>query len=263
MFNVFVQYPKNHVSSQVEFKQFAGGEWNVKIPEEILIHSPSDAAIVGIEASIHDGDIMKLAILNDALRRFFGNRVEFILKLTYLPYARQDRVMTKGESLSIKVFCDFINSMKFDKVIIDDPHSDVSTSLINNVYPIEQNCWMNGVRHRAYDAIVSPDAGALKKIYPQAKEGNLPVIEAMKTRDIQTGVVSEPRFSADVTGKRLLIVDDICDGGRSFLNLGKALKEAGAARVDLYVTHGIFSYNAKENLAQYIDNVYSKHDWTK
>ncbi|UYD59473.1 hypothetical protein HPMBJEAJ_00374 [Aeromonas phage avDM6] len=263
MFNVFVQYPKNFISSQIEFKQFAGGEWNVKIPEEILMESPSDAVSVAIDASIHDGDIMKLAIINDALRRFFGNRVEFILNMTYLPYARQDRVMTNGESLSIKVFCDFINSMQFDKVIIDDPHSDVSSSLINNIHILEQNCWMNGVRHREYDAIVSPDAGALKKIYPQAKAASLPVIEAMKTRDIQTGVVSEPRFSADVTGKRLLIVDDICDGGRSFLNLGKALKEAGAARVDLYVTHGIFSYNAKENLAQYIDNVYSKHDWTK
>lgn len=265
MYKLSVTYKDYSISNiDVEFKQFSGGEWNVKLPEDVITYGSYEAENVRVDASIYDGDIMKLAILTDALHRLFGTGVRYVLDLSYLPYARQDRVMTEGESLSLRVFCDFINSLKYDVVFLTDPHSDVSTALINNVCVNRQWCWgAMGISRRNYDAIVSPDAGALKKIYPQAKEGNLPVIEAMKTRDIQTGVVSEPRFSADVTGKRLLIVDDICDGGRSFLNLGKALKEAGAARVDLYVTHGIFSYNAKENLAQYIDNVYSKHDWTK
>lgn len=264
MYKIFVQYVDNIITSDVEFKQFAGGEWNVKLPKIVLDHGSHESTHVRVIADIHDGDIMKLAVLTDAIHRFFGTGVRYYLDLTYLPYARQDRVMTDGESLSLRVFCDFVNSLKYDQVSLTDPHSDVSTALINNVSVEKQWCWFgHGVSPKNYDAIVSPDAGALKKIYPQAKFANLPVIEAMKTRDVQTGDVSEPRFDVGVRGDRLLIVDDICDGGRSFLNLGKALKEAGACRVDLYVTHGIFSYNAKENLAQYIDNVYSKYDWTK
>lgn len=265
MYKLFVTYKDFSISNAiVDFKQFAGGEWNVKLPKDVIEYGSYEAETVRVDASIHDGDIMKLAILTDALHRFFGTGVRYVLDLSYLPYARQDRVMTEGESLSLRVFCDFINSMKYDLVCLTDPHSDVATALINNVSVNKQCCWgAQGISRRNYDAIVSPDAGALKKIYPQAQIADLPVIEAMKTRDINTGEVSEPRFNAEVKGKRLLIVDDICDGGRSFLNLGKVLKESGAVRVDLFVTHGIFSYNAKENLAQYIDNVYTLFDWTK
>lgn len=261
MYTVFMNGPNHYNWFDIDFKRFAGGEWNVTLPKEMTDFGYDGIDLIVVKAKIYDGDIMKLAILTDAIRRFAGNNITYRLELSYLPYARQDRVMNDGESLSLRVFCNFINSLKYDKVVLDDPHSDVSTALIDNVEVTKQWCW-SGTSHRNYDAIVSPDAGALKKIYPQAKAVNLPVIEAMKTRDVQTGVVSDPRFNEDVMGKRLLIVDDICDGGRSFLNLGKVLKGAGAKRVDLYVTHGIFSYNAKENLSEFIDNVYCKYDWT-
>ena len=66
-----------------------------------------------------------------------------------------------------------------------------------------------------------------------------------KFKDPVTGIVSEigsPDLNPElVKGKKCLIVDDICDGGGTFVGSAKLLIEAGADRVDLYVTHGIFS----------------------
>jgi ribose-phosphate pyrophosphokinase len=63
----------------------------------------------------------------------------------------------------------------------------------------------------------------------------------------------------DVENEECLIVDDICDGGRTFLEIAKILKARGASSIELYVTHGIFSNNAIEKLKPYFDKVYCYH----
>lgn len=247
------------INANVSFKQFAGGEWNVNVP---FFNLPENK-FVTITAHIHSGDVMQLAILVDAVRRMH-NGVKIRLDIPYLPYARQDRVMTDGESLALKVFCDFINYLKFEEVTVDDCHSDVGIALLNNVRWFKQYPDIaTGIDMTAYDAIVSPDAGAMKKATHIAVTARKDMIVATKNRNVQTGEVSNPYFSGDVVGKNLLIVDDLCDAGNTFIKLAIALKEKGAKRVDLYVTHGIFAYNAKENMKGKIDNVYAKYDWTK
>lgn len=247
------------ITANVEFNQFAGGEWNVKVPYFILPENKT----VTIVAHIRSGDVMQLAILADAIRRIHRD-VKIRLDIPYLPYARQDRVMTEGESLALKVFCDFINYLKFDEVTVDDCHSDVGIALLTNVNWIKQYpSSESGVDMGVYDAVVSPDAGAMKKATHIATTAKKDMIVATKNRNVKTGEVSKAYFSGDVKGKNLLIVDDLCDGGRTFIQLATALKENGAKRVDLYVTHGIFAYNAKVNLAAIIDNVYAKYDWTQ
>jgi ribose-phosphate pyrophosphokinase len=64
-----------------------------------------------------------------------------------------------------------------------------------------------------------------------------------------------------VNGKTVLIIDDICDGGKTFLELGKKLKELGAKSVLLHVTHGIFS-KGRDAMFPYVDVVTAKYDWT-
>ena len=243
----------------VDMKRFYCGEHNIKVGLYVSFKSVEQ---VTIHADIVDGEVMQLALLKDAISRYFvGLTPKFKLVLPYLPYARQDRVMVDGESFSLKVFCNMINSMGFDSVEIHDCHSDVGVSLLNNVVNVPQSIQsnMNIVPH-TYDALVSPDGGALKKVYNVAKESViLEVIQASKHRDVSTGELSNPQVLGDVDGKTLLIVDDLCEGGFTFVQLAKVLKEKGAKRVDLYVTHGVFS---KGKELEYIDNVYCKHDWT-
>lgn len=251
---------KRITSPVIKWNRFTGGEWNVKLSK----FDVDDVRVVVVSADIYNGDIMQLAILVDAVRELVSwNRdVKYDLRLNYLPYARQDRAMTNGESFSLRVFSDMLNSLKFDKVYIEDCHSDVGLALVKNVVNHPQYPW-SIVSPEDYDAVVSPDGGALKKVYGVVQSvlyrKELPVIQASKYRDVKTGDITATRVFDDVTGKKLLIVDDIADGGYTFVKLAEVLKEKGAKQVDLYVTHGIFSKGKKlEN----VDNVYCKIDWT-
>jgi len=202
----------------------------------------------------------------DAIRRI-SPRALLNLQIDYFPYARQDRVMNKGESHSLKVICDLINSQKFDHVQTVDPHSDVVEALVNNLTIIPQHeAVMDTVPSDtldSYDFIIAPDAGALKKIYKLSKAIQKPVICASKQRDVATGNITKTYVSAEdydmMLGKKLLIVDDICDGGRTFTELRDILPTT--ATVDLYITHGIFS-KGKQVILDKFDKVFCYNDMT-
>lgn len=193
-------------------------------------------------------DIMEMLLRNDAQKRL-GCRLKWLIP--YVPYARQDRVCNAGEALSIKVMADLIDTMDAAEVTIWDPHSDVAPALIHNVRLIEQHTLVKRIiRSQQYSGVVAPDVGAAKKAAKVAEMLGIPLYQAHKVRNTQTGVITKTvlldTIPLDTT--RLLVVDDICDGGRTFIELGKLLKDY---RVDLYVTHGIFSKGVDELLAYY------------
>uniref|UniRef100_A0AAU7PIE9 Ribose-phosphate pyrophosphokinase n=1 Tax=Salmonella phage SalP219 TaxID=3158864 RepID=A0AAU7PIE9_9CAUD len=252
----------------VERFTFKGGEEQVKI---MLSYAPKGSiGFVDITAKIkNSADVMALALLVDACSRLenLHNHAEFVLHLPYIPYARQDRIMQSGEALSIKVFANIINGLGFDKVIVDDPHSDVSAALLNNVKIRQQHQLAGeygGFVFSGRDVtIISPDAGARKKAQKVADRFHLPLAEAGKVRDVKTNEITGTAVFGDVTGRECVIVDDICDGGRTFIALAQALKENGAKRVILYVTHGIFSFGKQVILDGGVDEIYAYHDWTE
>ena len=225
----------NGLLAEVKMFKFAGGETQVTFKNPSTSYADNSVQII---AYITDGDIMPLALLVDAIRRTIHNPV-IKLHLPYLPYARQDRVMNSGESLAVKVFADMLNSLKLDSIVLDDCHSDVGLALVNNA--INASTLPNIVESKPSYTLVAPDSGALKKTFKYAKLlGITDVVRADKLRDVTTGNITETVVYGDVQGKEVLILDDICDGGRTFIELAKVLKDNGAKRVTLYVTHGIF-----------------------
>lgn len=236
---------------------FSGGEINVKAPDI------SDEGCIVVEANIMDAEgIMTLALLKDALARQapFAN---IYLCMGYVPYARQDRVCNDGEALSIKVLCNMINAMEFDGVAILDPHSDVTPALLNkcSIRTPEEVLSRSVLDEDLFHGrltLVAPDAGSTKKVEKvSAHFGGIEVIQGMKKRDVKTGNLSGFEYYGDVEGKDLLIVDDICDGGGTFIGLAKKLREGGAKTVSLYVSHGIFSKGIDMLLDNGIDYVYT------
>lgn len=242
---------------------FPGGEVQVRLPE-VYLHDECD---VTIEATITNSeDLMAVLMAKDAIDREVC-KPNVILHLTYLPYARQDRVCAPRESLSVAVVAKMINAMDFYCVIINDPHSDVGPALIDRSIirtqaSLLESSWKHMRKyHDAY--LVAPDAGAAKKIYDLAlKFNNREIFIANKKRDMATGDVIKTECHGDVEGKNLLIVDDICDGGRTFIELAKVLREKGANNIGLYVTNGIFS-KGKDVLLEHIDDLYCHTDWTE
>jgi len=190
-----------------------------------------------------DGNVMELLLATDALRRC--GVVNIDLLLPYVPYARQDRVMVPGEPLSIKVYCDLINSQGFRKVFTLDNHSPVSTALINNV--VEISSWrMLDILFYGGDniALFCPDAGAAKRVGAIGRAYSYPVIQCEKVRNLKTGEITGTKVRCgDMSGIDCYIIDDICDGGRTFIEIAKVLKTKNPRSINLYVSHGIFSKN--------------------
>lgn len=246
---------------------FSGGEVNVRLPKiyygDIVIHARIN----------NSNDIMELLLVTDALRRQFTGDIELVLP--YVPYARQDRVMVEGESLSIKVFCDLINAQGYKKVYILDPHSNVTPALLDRCI-VKDNTYLFADAMIFFEdkkgldinnfLLVSPDAGAKKKVeylakvYGYKKE----IIVGGKTRNLQTGEITGSTIEQGaslVDGQDIVIVDDICDGGKTFIELAKVLKNLGAKNVYLVVTHGIFSKGMDVLLSAGISGVYTSNSF--
>lgn len=238
--------------ADVDIFKFPKGEINVKVSNITC----DNLTII----FVYDGSdsIIELLLAVDAIRRK-GAEVHGLV-MDYVPFGRQDRVVCEGESLSLKVFCDLINSLQFEAVYIQDAHSPVTTALLNNCVEEKQHEIFKPIVSRFKDYyLISPDGGALKKIYQLAKMVNsLGVIECTKERDVNTGDIKRTiiHHHKSLEGKNCIIVDDICDGGRTFIEIAKVLKRKECGKIVLCVTHGFFT-KGMEVFNGLIDSIYT------
>jgi ribose-phosphate pyrophosphokinase len=209
-----------------------------------------------------------------AIRNIKPNK-EIALYVPYFIGARSDRKFVDGGVNYLKqVICPIINSLKFDTVVVLDPHSDVLEACLNNYEKIDNHLIVkysltkidnkNDARERI--CLVSPDAGAYKKIFDVAKKFEIQnVVTANKVRDMRTSKILSteiPNLPGSVgDDMKYVIIDDICDGGRTFIELAKAIKVQRAdAKVYLVVTHGIFSAGLKE-LNKHFEGIFTTNSY--
>jgi len=240
----------------IEYKSFlfAGGEPHIKISSNFDVAAP-----VIITQRINSfNDLGMICITVDALRRMGVKEIE--LFIPYFPAARQDRVMIPGEPLSVKIYADIINAMALASVTVFDPHSEVTPALLNNCVTVSNHEFIKQViANIGTDVkLISPDGGALKKIYKVSEFlGGAEVVECSKSRDVKTGKLSGFKvYAEDLAGADCLIVDDICDGGGTFIGLAEALKAKNAGKLYLAISHGIFSKGFDE-LGKYFEQIFT------
>lgn len=257
----------NHLYNEVtyEYFTFKGGEPHIKLDINSIARNTDSVSIAHRINTFND--VGKLAITVDALRRQMGP-IRMNLVLPYFPAARQDRLMVKGEPFTVKIYADIINDMNFENVIVFDPHSDVAPALINNVAVVDNHDFVLKVLQDIYPQrnaktpiLISPDAGSNKKIGSLAKflskVNVMDIVKCDKTRDVKTGEITNFEvYTDDLGGRDCIIVDDICDGGGTFLGLGAKLKEKNAGKLYLVISHGIFSSGFK-NLNEMFEMVYT------
>ena len=224
---------------QFESFTFAGGEPHIKISSDL-----SDISEVHISHRLRSfNDIGLLLLATDALRRAGINSIKAILP--YMPAARQDRLMIAGEPLSIKVVADLLNYCRFDSIRLFDVHSDVAPALLDNCDVTSNHLFVDQVVDALPPSLmlVSPDGGALKKIGRLASHlKSYEVLACSKSRDVSTGALSGFEVPLEnMEGRDCLIVDDICDGGGTFIGLAQELRKKNAGKLYLAVSHGIFS----------------------
>lgn len=264
---------------EVAQHKFPGGELRIKLPVPIVDLNHITAVIKSSD------DLITLGLTVDALKRNHAWPRHPSLVIPYIPYARQDRVCDVGESHSLKFVADYINRLGFKQIEAWDTHSSVCEAVFDNLcnFPAEEVITPIGApnpmesyfkRYREKLVIVAPDAGAEKRARSFAKHFQIErVITCSKNRNPRTGEINgvtvHPEAGLGYVDPyaRYLIVDDICDGGRTFIEVGKEIADiihfnhhAESHRVDgtvdLFVTHGIFSKGI-DALSPYINTVFT------
>ena len=245
--------------------QFPSGEIGGNFSEDFVEFAESNAgkidnAIFTVQG--YDKDtLFALALAKEAVDKLIPNSLTMkTVIFGFLPNARYDRHMFKGDAAALKVFANLVNAMEFDAVCALDTHSNVAENLFKCFYNLPQKeAAVHFASDPRIDFLVAPDAGAAKKTEEAAKEVEKPYITMAKVRNLKTGEITGMRIldDVDLTGKTVMILDDICDGGRTFIEAAKYLREAGAERVELYVTHGIFSKGVENLLDNGIDHIYT------
>lgn len=201
----------------------------------------------------HEGEVMQLAQLK-ALLDLTVDRV--YLHIDYLPYGRQDKPVSNDTTFALLSFSRIINSLDFTEIFIMDPHSKIALADIwrsQAVYP-------HGPVYRAFfqtesDIVCYPDHGAQDK-YSRIYDFH-PYIYGEKVRNQLTGHIESYNVVGDCRDKRVLIVDDICDGGKTFELLADQLHVMGAEEVNLFVTHGIFSKGLRNLYNSDIERIFT------
>lgn len=190
---------------------------------------------------MYDGDEEMFTIMSlvDLIRRNSQGRI--YLKMPYLPNARMDRIKTDTENFALKVFANWINGLGFDRIFVENVHSNVSNALVNNIADnLPDDDIKTITKDYDFDVIFFPDEGACKRYKDMdvIKELGLPIAFGIKNRDWKTGeILNLDVMGADVKDKKVLIIDDICSKGFTFYYSGMKLRELGASDVRLYVTH--------------------------
>lgn len=226
------------ITASVKPFQFPGGEWHLTAPDP-AVELPTTATVHGADPA----DLVKLALWADYARSV---GVEPVAHLPYLPAARADR----GTPFGAKVYADLVNAIGLAEVVVFDPHSPVAPELIGNVRVVDSaRIVRNTVFGRSgytdpYVGIIAPDAGAVERAKRVADLARLPLFTASKKRDFDTGKILGIQAPEGLPEHgQLLVVDDICDGGGTFLGLAAAMG-IPRERLSLWVSHGIFSGKA-------------------
>ena len=281
--------PKDSLSFKYEISRFPDGQQSLRLIEDgyntfnSLRDSDSAHGII-IESRLNTfSDLEIIICATQALKEVGVKNIEL-----YIPYcigARSDRKFVEGGINYVKtVIAPIINSQGYNKVTILDPHSDVLEACINN-FKKEDNIDLVSFAFKDYFlskgfktwspknfdnvCLVSPDAGALKKVFHVAEKIGYKgeVVIASKHRDLETGKIDYTNVPMSVhdADKDVFIIDDICVGGRTFIEIAKAVDEVRKlsslvkrehyGKNYLIVTHGIFSAGF-DFLVQHFDGIY-------
>lgn len=217
--------------------------------------------VVCSSATPVNASIMETLIFVDALKRASAKSV--VIVMTYYGYARQDRKNSGRQPISAKLHADLLMSVGMTKLITVDLHNPSIQGFFDT--PVDdlraQYVLASYVDRNKKFVVVSPDHGGIIRASVLAK------LISTTIREPQIAIIDKTRIGPNkskirgilgrVKNRNCLIIDDIIDTGGTIINAAKALKNAGAKKVFIMATHGLFSngFDAFEK-SQYVDKVY-------
>ena len=261
---------------------WSGKELNVRITGKLFryIQETKNTYIEVYVKGLSDSDqLMRLIFFIDSINRL-GQKNIYIY-MPYLPYARQDHPGKSGEPLSLRIIGNLFSSVEYAKLIVTDIHSHHAQSFfsdkIKNIplsFKIEQDPTLFfALKNQQYDVVLAPDEGAKARAKSVADLLNIKVLNCLKTRNDTTGeplLILPKGIDSLPQNAKILVVDDICDGGRTFYNLAQLLTQAQGSssqdrikvgKLGLLITHGIFSHGITE-LKKFYSDIYCIYNYS-
>lgn len=248
---MFTLYDKANTSFPISTSNF---------PDNTLFMRLPDVAISEIKWNYeNDAELFTLI----CIRRHYAD-CKVSLTLPYIPHARMDRVKNEDDVFTLKYFCEVINSLNFERVYVLDAHSNVALALLNNVVQedvfkyIKKTIELIDANARN-TVLFFPDEGAMKRY--GSCINNFPYAFGIKQRDWETGEIKGLQIVNEelLDDKNVLIIDDICSRGGTFLHSANALKKAKANKIYLYVTHAepTMIYGKMYNTPELVEEIYT------
>lgn len=247
---------------QYKLSKFPDNSIKFILKEDVENRLTSVPTIVVRTRLLSNDNIITLALVKDVIDNKYVN-VKTILKIDYMMYQQDDRRFKTEESFGLKVVSNFINSMKWDKVEIFHPHSDKVEFIDNCIITSNQSFVEEAIldiRSYTFNRFpywVIPDSGAFKTQFKQIENIEYPnFITCMKSRNHETDGIETVVNVGDLSGQACFIVDDICLGGRTFIQIAQKLREKNCGELYLIISHGVFNQGI-EHLLEYFDYIYT------
>jgi ribose-phosphate pyrophosphokinase len=231
-------------------KRFADNEVWATIDENVR---GEDVFVLQSTSYPANDNLMELLICIDALKRASAKRITAVIP--YFGYARQDRKTGGRTPISAKLVANLITRAGADRVLTMDLHSgqiqgffDIPTDNLLAAPVLGQDIKEN--YPNAHELlIVSPDVGGVVRALALASRLNADLAIVDKRR-AGPGKSEVANIVGDVSGRRLIMFDDIVDSAGTLCNAAQSLIDAGATEVSAYVTHGVLSGAATERVAK-------------
>lgn len=237
--------------AKTDIKRFPDGEGYVHILD------PLDGQdIVLVSNTYPDEKMIETLLLCDAIEEFEYKR--FTLVIPYFGYSRQDKQFSPGEPISARAMVRALEVYP-DAVLTVDIHADSTIEWFETCDAKNVSGHLeiaNKLKEIGIDFIVSPDEGRIRTAEKVSKDMGVPCDYLVKDRIDGNIVRMEPKH-IDVSGKRVVILDDIISTGGTIIKASNELKKLGAASVIAACTHGLFANNALDRLSMCCDNVIS------
>ena len=202
-------------------------------------------------------EIMKLVLAIDAAK--INGASEIIPIIPYMPYARQDRKSSLRSGIGAKVIANMIQNCGDTTLITFDLHALQIEGFFNiPILHIEgKDVFSEYISSIANEntILASPDAGGVKRVkrmkdqLAKYHDINLNYVMLDKTRK-QANVVDEMVIIGDVTGKDVIILDDMVDTAGTLCKAAEVLIQAGAKSVRAVISHGVLSGHAYRNIGE-------------
>jgi ribose-phosphate pyrophosphokinase len=235
--------------SPVLSKRFSDGNIYVRLGEELNEQKTVFMQTLGLKGV--NNYLVELVFMLDGAKRA-GAR-EQVVVLPYFSYGKADRIEDAGTSLRSAVCAQMLEQAGASKVIILDVHAEKTLAYFNvpaiNLSPVPLFvAYLQKLNLGTGVGVVSPDQGylATAKNYALALGGES--FGGHKTRRDDLEYVADITIKGDFEGKNLVVVDDFTTSGNTLLYLVELLKNRGAKRIIVAVTHCLLSSIAFERV---------------